>query len=165
MARRSSDILDVPFHTQLDDGYCLPACVQMVLDYLGLSVTQGRLARQIELREPLGAPASNVTRLRSDELDVVFASGTLDDLRSHLARGDPPIAFVQAHELPHWRGCISQHAVVVVGIADQTTHILDPAGEAGPTPVLTGDFVLAWIEMDALYAIIRRVNTRSAGMR
>ena len=115
MAHLSHNPLNVPHYPQADDGYCLPACVQMVLAYLGLSSTPGNLARKLDVRLPLGAPASNVTRLRSDTLDVTFTFGDLDDLRAYLNQGHPPIVFVQAGEFPHWRGRVSQHAVVVVG--------------------------------------------------
>lgn len=152
--------LDVPYHPQADDGYCLPACVQMVLDYMDLSVTQKQLSHKLDLRPPLGAPASNVTNLRSDVLDVTCTSGTLNDLRSHVSHGHPPIVFVQASELPHWRGHISQHALVVVGIDERSIHILDPAADDSPIPIPIGDFMLAWIEMDYLYALLTRSQPR-----
>jgi len=34
----SNDLLQVPHRLQLSDGYCLPACVQMVLAYWGIGV-------------------------------------------------------------------------------------------------------------------------------
>jgi len=160
MAFPSSSPLNVPYYPQADDGYCLAACVQMVLAYLGFSRTQDRLARKLDTRPPLGAPASNVTHLRSNVLDVTFTSGDLDDLQSHLARGNPPIVFVQASEFPHWRGHVSQHAVVVVGIDEQSVHILDPAANATPISIPTGDFLLAWSELGYIYALILRPLSR-----
>ena len=158
MASPSSKLLNVPYCPQADDGYCLAACVQMVLTYLGVSRTQDRLARELDVCPPLGAPASNVTRLRSNTLDVTFTSGGLDDLQSHVARGNPPIVFVQAGEFPHWHGHVSQHAVVVVGIDEHTAHVLDPAAEATPIPVPIGDFLLAWNELGYIYALIVRLR-------
>jgi len=158
VAPRSANLLDVPHRHQIDDGYCLPACVQMVLDYLDLTIPLDHLIRQLDVRPPLGAPASNVRNLRSDALDVTFTSGTLSDLRSHLAQSNPPIVFVQAGELAHWRGRVSQHAIVVVGIDEQNVYILDPAAEDRPIPIPIGDFMLAWVEMDNLYALIRRAK-------
>ncbi len=49
----------------------------MVLAYLGLSSTQGRLTRKLDVRPPLGAPASNVTRLRSNTLYLEFGQNKL----------------------------------------------------------------------------------------
>ena len=57
MAYLSSNFLNVPHYPQTDDGYCLPACVQMVLAYLGL-VMLGSLVwdrRWVVLRHWLGA--------------------------------------------------------------------------------------------------------------
>jgi ABC-type bacteriocin/lantibiotic exporter with double-glycine peptidase domain len=154
VAHPSSSPLDVPYHPQVDDGYCLPACVQMVLAYLGLPSTQEHLTRELDVRPPLGAPASNVTRLRPDALDVTLAPGDLDDLRGCLARGDPPIVFVQAGEFPHWRGHVAQHAVVVVKADEESVHVLDPAATESPLPVPVDDFMLAWSEMECLYAVL-----------
>jgi hypothetical protein len=71
VAHPSNSPLDVPYHPQVDDGYCLPACVQMVLAYLGLPSTQEHLARELDVRPPLGAPASNVTRLSPSTISEV----------------------------------------------------------------------------------------------
>jgi ABC-type bacteriocin/lantibiotic exporter with double-glycine peptidase domain len=156
LAHPSNSLLNVPHHHQESDGYCLPACVQMVLDYLGLPCTQEQLACELDVRPPLGAPASNVLRLRSDVLDVTFTSGNLSDLRTQLAQGNPPIVFVQAGELPHWQDCVSQHAIVVVGLDEQTVQILDPAADPSPISVPIGDFLLAWSELDYIYAALVR---------
>ncbi len=160
MAYLSNNPLNVPHYPQADDGYCLPACVQMVLAYLGLSSTQSKLTRKLDVHPPLGAPASNVTRLRSNTLDVKFTSGDLDDLRACLNQGNPPIVFVQAGEFPHWRGRVSQHAVVIVGADEQSIYILDPAAGADPIPIPTGDFLLAWSELDYIYALLARLKSR-----
>ena len=110
MAHPSNNLVNVPHHPQESDGYCLPACVQMVLDYLGLPCAQD----------------------------------------------NPPIVFVQAGELPHWQDCISQHAIVVVGLDEQAVQILDPAADPSPISVSIGDFLLAWSELDYIYAVLVR---------
>jgi ABC-type bacteriocin/lantibiotic exporter with double-glycine peptidase domain len=155
-----AQVLNVPYYPQTDDGYCLPACVQMVLSYLGFRSVQDHLARELDARPPLGTPASSVTLLRSDVLDVTFTSGDLDDLRVHLAHDWPPIVFVQAGELSHWRGHVSQHAVVVVGVDRQAVYVLDPAADAVPLSIPIGDFLLAWSELDYIYALIVRAGSR-----
>ena len=126
---------------------------------MGLPNAQEQLARELDVRPPLGAPASNVLRLRSDALDVTFPSGNISDLRTQLAQGNPPIVFVQASELPHWQDCISQHAIVVVGLDEQTVQILDPADDPSPIPVPIGDFLLAWSELDYIRAVLVRPNS------
>jgi predicted double-glycine peptidase len=99
-----------------------------------------------------------MAHLRSDALDVTLNSGTLGDLQLHLAQGYPPIVFVQAGELPHWRGRVSQHAVVVVHVDENAVYVLDPAADPNPIAVPLGDFLLAWSEMEYLYALIVRVR-------
>ncbi|MBE7469862.1 MAG: hypothetical protein DPW09_20670 [Anaerolineae bacterium] len=41
-----SNSLPIPHRPQLADGYCLPACVQMVLAYWGIERDQAELAVQ-----------------------------------------------------------------------------------------------------------------------
>jgi hypothetical protein len=128
----------------------------MALAYLGVSRSQEELARKLKVRLPLGAPASNITRLRSASLDVAYTDGALEDVAAWLTKGMPVIAFVQAGELPHWRGYIFQHAVIVAGLDEQTIYLFDPATETAPVSTPVAEFLLAWEEMDCLYAVLTR---------
>ena len=128
----------------------------MVLAYLGLSCTQDQLARQLDLRRPLGAPASNLIHLRSEILDATLGSGDIDELRSDLAPGTPPTVFVRAAEFPYWHGQVSQHAHVVGGADERSVHVLDPAAGHSPIAVSIGDFILGWGEMNYLCATLVR---------
>jgi hypothetical protein len=145
-----ANILNIPHHRQKADGYCLPACAQMALAYLGVSRSQEELARKLGLRPRLGVPASNITRLRSASLDILYTDGTLEDVANWLTQGAPVIAFVQAGELPHWRGHLFQHAVIIAGLDEQTVCLFDPAAETAPISTPVGNFLLAWEEMDCL---------------
>jgi ABC-type bacteriocin/lantibiotic exporter with double-glycine peptidase domain len=149
-------ILPVTHHRQEADGYCLPACAQMVLDYLGFPRSQETLAHQLGLRPPLGVPAPNIKNLNSSDLAVIYESGTLDIVQKWLGEKKPVIVFVQAGELPYWFGHRFQHAVLVVGLDEQQVYLLDPAVEDEATAVSRGDFMLAWDEMDNALAIITR---------
>jgi predicted protein tyrosine phosphatase len=77
-----SNILPVPHRRQLADGYCLPACVQMVLAYWGIERDQPDLARQLHMIAKAGTPGSRILSLASATLEVVYRSGDLTDLRS-----------------------------------------------------------------------------------
>ena len=46
--------LTLPHKLQQGDGYCLPACVQMVFGYLGIAHTQAAIAKTLGLNPPLG---------------------------------------------------------------------------------------------------------------
>jgi hypothetical protein len=73
-----------------------------------------------------------------------------------LTQGAPVIAFVQAGELTHWRGHLFQHAVIIAGLDEQAVYLFDPAAETAPISTPVGDFLLAWEEMDCLYAALVR---------
>jgi ABC-type bacteriocin/lantibiotic exporter with double-glycine peptidase domain len=149
-------VLPVTHHRQKADGYCLPACAQMVLDYLGFPRSQEVLAHQLGLRPSLGVPAPHIKNLNSPDLAVVYESGTLDTVQKWLDETTPVIVFVQAGELPSWFGHRFQHAVLVVGLDEEQVYLLDPAVEGGVTAVSRGDFMLAWDEMDNALAVITR---------
>lgn len=135
-------------------GYCLPACAEMVLNYLGISQAQEVLAKKMKTTINVGTPRSNIKKLASRLISVIYIEGTLADIRYWLDREFPVIVFVQAKELPVWGGQDFKHAVVVVGMTDKTIYLMDPALESGPTPTPIADFQLAWDEMDNYYATL-----------
>lgn len=92
--------LPVPYRRQLDEGYCLPACAQMVLAYWNLEREQARLAQELKTIPGVGTPISNILRLASRKLEVTFGSGTLTNLRLAVAQRLPPIVTVKTGMLP-----------------------------------------------------------------
>jgi ABC-type bacteriocin/lantibiotic exporter with double-glycine peptidase domain len=148
MAKR----LPVPYYKQNEPGHCLAACAQMVLAFHGISRSQDDLAKQLSIKPSLGAPARNIQQLASNEIAVTYEEGSLEHLRAWLMSGLPVIAFVQAGELLHWRGEFFQHAVVVIGLEESTVWLLDPDMDATPIATPVDEFMLAWGEMDYLYA-------------
>ncbi|MFN8493460.1 MAG: C39 family peptidase [Caldilineaceae bacterium] len=148
--------MTVPYFPQQADGYCLPACAQMTLAHLGISRSQTVLGRQLGLIKDGGVPYSNVTRLASSELTVVFTTGALEDIEQWLVQGLPVIVFVQAGELPYHRGKWFQHAVLITGLDEQDVYILDPDVNIVPVKASVLDFQLAWDVMDNQFAVILR---------
>ncbi|WP_231911265.1 C39 family peptidase [Candidatus Promineifilum breve] len=126
----------------------------MVLAYSGTFRNQEELAVQLGVQPYLGAPARNIHRLAESTNQVITESGALETLGEWLNNDVPVIAFVQAGELPYWRGQQLQHAVVIVGIDQETVWILDPDTGLEPVSVGLDDFMLAWSELDNLCAII-----------
>ena len=141
---------------QQGDGYCLPACVQMVFAYLGISRTQAAIAKTLELNPPFGTRHSNITKLASARIKVTYEAGDLAKLHYWLEQGVPVIVFVQAGDLPHWAGQHFQHAVVVVGLEGQTVYLMDPALDSGPSAVNEAALMLAWRWLDYYYATLTR---------
>lgn len=149
--------LPVPLSLQQRADYCLPACTEMVLNYLGIAHSQNDLARLLDVVADFGAPASNITRLTSRSLEATyFEECTLQEIKDRLTLGNPVIAFVQTEQLAYWRGYPSQHAVVVVGADIETLYILDPTRTALPIPVPVDEFMLAWDEMGFSCAVIQK---------
>jgi len=127
----------------------------MVLNYLGVIRSQSDLARQLGTRPNIGTPHRNLKQLQSSQIDVLYTVGDLNSIRRYIEQEHPVIVFVQASELPYWRGQISRHALVVIAADDVVVMVLDPAMPPDLISVSTGDFMLAWDEMDNTYAVIR----------
>lgn len=150
-------VIKIPYSRQLAEGYCLPACAQMVFAHLGISRSQPELARTLGVIENLGVPASQVIRLRSRQVEVIYQTeSSLVDIDKWLQQGIPVIACVQTRELSYWRGQVAQHVVLVVGMDQTTVYLLDPGYMDGVTTVSTTEFFLAWDEMALAYAVIYR---------
>jgi len=147
--------LPVPYYQQKDKGYCLAACVQMVLHYWGIEANQERLARQLGIEPGVGALASHVKRLASRVVTVTYEIGEWGDLESWLAIKVPVIAMVQAGELAYWRKEFFQHAIVLIGYDLSHVWLLDPAAKSLPITVSIDEFMLAWGEMDYRYAVLQ----------
>lgn len=145
--------LPVPYFHQLADGYCLPACVQMVLAYQGIERSQHQIARQLKVIAGAGVPASRWSRLASNSLEVDYRPGTMADLENALHQNIPPIVLVFTGQLPYW-GSSTPHAIVVVGISQEQVFIHDPAQESSGIAVAHGDFHLAWDEMGNRFALL-----------
>lgn len=146
--------LPVPYYPQKAKGYCLAACVQMVLHYWGVQTNQERLARQLGVEPGIGVAASHVKRLASCLMAITYEIGEWDDLQDWLANDVPVIAMIQAGELPYWQGEQFQHAVVVIGHDSSQVLLLDPAAQPTPISVSIDEFMLAWGEMDYRYAVL-----------
>jgi len=149
-----SDWLPVPHCKQSRDGACLPACARMVLLYLGLEVSEKRLARLLGTRS-FGTPAGNLMRLTRLGLRVTFAPLSETSLRRHLQNGIPCIVLVQTEALPHW-DCETYHAVVLVGLTEDTVYLNDPDADTAPQAASLQAFLLAWSEFDNLAAVITK---------
>lgn len=148
--------LPVPHRSQLIDGYCLPACVEMVLAYQGVERKQTTLAADMRVTPGVGVPGSRVLRLASRRLEVTYHEGIPQDLENALAAGLPPIALVYTGELPYW-SIATPHAVVVTGLDEQSIWLNDPAWQQANIQVPLDEFQLAWDVMSNLYAILKAI--------
>lgn len=145
--------LTVPHREQLQAADCLAACAAMVLDFLGGTEPYARLLSILGI-SPIGAPRRNILRLARLGVEVEYREATLSILARYLQADQPVMAFVDTAELSYWP-VSTNHAVVVVGIDEETVWINDPAFPDAPITVSTAEFDLAWFNGDNTCAIIR----------
>ncbi len=62
---------------------------------------------------------------------------------------------MKTRELPYWDEA-TNHAVLVVGLDKAPVDVNDPQFSNAPIKVSRGDFDLAWLEWDELYAVLMR---------
>ncbi len=144
--------LDVPLIQQSEDGECVAVCAAMVLDYLNIKIGYDQLLKLLGT-QPFGTFASQLHKLETLNLTVIYKRGTFEELYDHLTRNHPCIAFVMTGQLPYWTEDKS-HAVVVVGLDDDFIYLNDPDVSKAPVQVSRGDFDLAWLEWDEMYAAL-----------
>ncbi len=127
-----------------------------LLAYWDVEQSQSAIAKRLETIEHAGTPASRIRRLASADLEVTYTSGEFSDLQTAINQRIPPIVFVNTGELPYWSEATA-HAVVLLGIEQDTVTLNDPAKSQSPIQTTLGDFQLAWDEMFKLYALLRKI--------
>ncbi len=147
-------LLNVPLLPQSDRTDCLPACVEMVLTSLGQLVDRAWLYQVMESSD-LGTPGFKVLNLRRHGYDVTYAAATDERaLTQALTDGIPPIALLRTTHLPYWER-ETAHAVVIVAMDADHVTLNDPAFPTAPQTVSRDVFMLAWLDFDCLYAVVR----------
>lgn len=127
----------------------------MALQYFSvMEVSYDRLNRILEIQPDLGAPFSNIRHLTQLNFAVLYQQGTLSNLQHAIANGWPPIVPVNTGDLPYWGQIHVNHAVVIVGMDTHSVYLNDPAFTASPIRVAKGDFDLAWLDRDEMFAVI-----------
>lgn len=148
--------LKLPLIPQSTDGYCLQACVRMILSAWQDDVSEAELSRLFGSTQ-YGTPSSRVTRLSQRGYTVEYRTATLQEINRWLAARIPIIAFVQTEFLEYWAHLENtRHAVVIVGIDNQNVYLNDPLFESAPQVASIDGFLAAWAEMDEVVAMIKR---------
>jgi len=147
-----SRLLPVPHHNQTQDADCLPACVAMVLEYLGHLPSYEDLLRLLSTT-PYGTIARHVLRLTRLGFSVTYREGTLAELHTWLDHGQPVIVLANTSELSYW-SYTTLHAIVLVGYDETHFYANDPHLSQAPFAIPTGEFELAWLEMGNRYIVI-----------
>lgn len=143
--------LNVRLKRQLYDYDCLPACVYMVLGYLGSPVEYEELLRLCKTNHygtTLTEAAEAVKKLR---FSASVTNLNLSDLTKHVKGGMPIIALVDPYYFP-WVKVHYSHSVVVVGVDEESLTILDPL--AGEKKCPFSVFSSAWRPFNNLVMLI-----------
>lgn len=138
-------VIPLPHFQQSADGYCLPACVRMVLAYLGQKCSEAEVSQVLGTQE-FGTPIFAVQRLTNLGLQVTYCEWSIPRLLAALGAGQPVILFVRTGFLGYWQEDVA-HAVVVVGAREgQQFWLHDPALPTGPVDVSWNELLVAWAE-------------------
>lgn len=147
-------LLDVSHYKQRRLADCLPICVQMVADYLGLKLRYEHLVRLLGTRDS-GTAFRNLQRLDQLGVDVTVDYFDLDTVSSYLEKGIPVLAGVHTAELGYWSQSVN-HVVVVVGLDPNFVYVNDPSLEKSPKVVPIVEFELAQMGFDYLCGVIQK---------
>jgi ABC-type bacteriocin/lantibiotic exporter with double-glycine peptidase domain len=150
-------LLSISHLRQSQQADCLAACAQMVLQYLQIPIDYPQLLAVLET-ERAGSYFSKLKRLEARlglTIELAQGSDDLDLLYPYLDQGLPVIAYVNTGELKSYWQSTTFHAVVVVGLDEEFVYVNDPYFVDAPKEVPHGEFILAWLEQDYWYAVIR----------
>ena len=148
-------LLPVLHQKQRQSSDCLAACAAMVLAYLQVPIEYKRLLRLLRT-ETHGSVFNNLRYLESMGLSILTEDGSTEKLHAYLDGGLPIIAFVDTGQLTSYWPEATNHAVVVVGITNDTIYLNDPEFNIAPQAVSLAEFELAWLEKGYRYAVIRK---------
>lgn len=146
-------LLPIPHQRQVETADCLPTCAAMVLAYLRQDISYRRIQNLLKTKS-FGTPGHHLRLLADLGLHVLYREGSMDELRFHLANGDPCIVLVRTTELGYWNST-TDHALVVVGCDDHTIFVNDPAFDSYPMAVPLVEFELAWMAFDYRYGCLQ----------
>ena len=129
--------LKIPHYQQEFESSCLAACVRMVLEYSGKSLSEKDLRKLLKTK-PTGTNPINIHHISSLGFEVGLFQSSVQEILSFLHQKIPPIVFI-------WREPIL-HAVVVVGYNQATDHwhINDPSETQGAKELDMTTFSEAW---------------------
>lgn len=150
-------LLSISHRQQSQQADCLAACAQMVLQYLQIPIAYSQILAILETDRG-GSTFSKLKKLEPQlRLTVELAQGSdeLDLFYGYLDQALPIIAHVNTGELKSYWRHTTFHAVVVVGLDEEFVYVNDPYFDDAPQAAPREEFILAWLEQDYWYGVIR----------
>lgn len=148
-------MLAVPHYRQRTNYTCGPACLRMVLDYWGKSLSEDTLTRRTGATPEDGlSPAGIVKFLRRNRYSHKQQQRmTLSLLNKYLQRGWPVIVAYQAW--PHkpsqtdlGKSWDHGHYSVVVGLSDGRVCLVDPSSKRARRFLDADKFIASWRDIE-----------------
>ena len=134
--------IDLPPIQQEKTYTCLPACLRVVLQYLGTSFQEEEIADACNTTEAGTTLANAVHAVHSLGFNATrIQNATLEDLMHYLSHNKPVIVLVGVEQLPY--GNFGTHAVTVCGFEGDEIFYIDTAlGQEVQLDIIT--FLRAW---------------------
>lgn len=144
-----------PLYKQETPYSCAPACLRMVLQSLGVSKTEQELREMCDCLPLSIGGVSEALKLVDAARGLGFQKTrkynlSLADLKSELARGLFPIAYVRTQLTPG--GPADYHTLVVVEIAGGYLQLNDPW--RGAIVVTENEFTVEWAAVHNLTILV-----------
>lgn len=151
-------LLKIPHFEQELNHSCLPACVRMLLSYLGIQKQEQDIRILLKIK-PAGTNPINVVRIREWHLEALMTFSNLEELKSYLIQNKPPIVLLWSGKLNYWNSkkyFDYLHAVVVVGYDDEMIFVYDPAFPEYPKSIPVYEFLEAWSYSQQMLILIEK---------
>ncbi len=118
--------INLPLIQQEKAYTCLPACLRIVFQYLGVSLPEGDIAAACNTTETGTTLADAVHAINLFGFNATrIQNATLQDLIHHLSHNEPVIVLIDVEHLPY--GDFGTHAVTVCGFEGDKILYVDTA--------------------------------------
>ncbi|PIR87970.1 MAG: hypothetical protein COU10_01665 [Candidatus Harrisonbacteria bacterium CG10_big_fil_rev_8_21_14_0_10_45_28] len=143
-----------PFQETLDGGYCGPASLKMILEYLGESCTEKKIAKLCNRSFELGTKDADLVRVAKSYgfKAAIKNNANFTDIKQWLNKDIPVIVNWFTRGRPDYGDSEvpDGHYSVVVGIDEKYIYLQDP--EIGKLrKIKRNDFLRVWFDFTGRY--------------
>ena len=134
------------FHRQEKDYSCVPACIKMVLESFGLTLSEVDLRERCDCT-PFGTDAFQAVEAvrKLGFVNTIKGTSSIEELLHQLSLGRYPIAFINLLLIDSIK---IAHAIIVMDLDSDWVEVCDP---------LQGDRTLPRSTFDSAWAMMRNL--------